>query len=841
MASSTSIANLNRIRRKPAPSIPADLAQIADDEHASVFDCFATPQKRHSFTLYPAVLPDTASIAPSVSHRSHSSTDFSFETHLHGTSPSRAGSPHYVTRRRAESTAPLHTDLPSCPPSTETPAFPAPRPSFLSRLNLFSAAAAATTTPAPVRVRKDTISAPRSTSLASLPAGMVPPELAALSGRPPIAMRELKLPVPARSGSRSSSASDSTRASSSDDSAEFDTDVTSPPTSPTSPLSLVPKHPCDDGLPTLNFLPPTPPSGFIGARRSVIRKPSALSQPEMVQSSASISEQLPSSTMTLPQASLPVRSISLPHLMATPSHLSASASSTRSSKHGKRKPAPLPALSTPTKESLVSALSREVVDSRGVRIPFGQLLGLDEVGDGVNVQIEEGSSTRGNGKHIHRTLVIFLRHFWCPLCTDYVAALAGGVRKVAEDEACSCKKPGALGVSNSEAYLASVVRFSLSAEGRSDCGEGASSEGTNAEGNAHWAAKACGGIFGKERLGSDEETAQTHIVLIAPGAHTIAKRWLQSFDFPQAAVQSVRLFVDPRPAEGLYAALGMGWADVSMNPDPEADPESYITHGLMGGVGAVVMRAVRAGVPLWAKGGDIGLLGGEFAFECVQTSPPTLRCVYAHRMQSPRGHAAVETVLSKVGVSVSPEEKLPRSMAARNLSTSSLPRSSSSGLLRTLLGSSTSTSSFTPEIDVPRSSSAGTGGRGFLARLALKSGGGLRMARSFSSPAGRPLVQPQQPQQQQQQHSKTVSVIWEEPDGELTRSKSRVPAIPPTLSTSSSRPWASDSMEEFPCENESDEASHGHNDGWEHVWMRARARSLARLKARKDARRGVQM
>jgi hypothetical protein len=40
----------------------------------------------------------------------------------------------------------------------------------------------------------------------------------------------------------------------------------------------------------------------------------------------------------------------------------------------------------------------------------------------------------------------------------------------------------------------------------------------------------------------------------------------------KAGIASIRLFVDPRPAEGLYAALGMGWAAGSASASPVGSP-----------------------------------------------------------------------------------------------------------------------------------------------------------------------------------------------------------------------------------------------------------------------------
>ncbi|KAF8176611.1 hypothetical protein K438DRAFT_1846481 [Mycena galopus ATCC 62051] len=99
--------------------------------------------------------------------------------------------------------------------------------------------------------------------------------------------------------------------------------------------------------------------------------------------------------------------------------------------------------------------------------------------------------------------------------------------------------------------------------------------------------------------------------------------------------------------------------------DPHAAPGSYVTHGTVSGIGAVLLRALRAGMPVWERGGDIRLLGGEFVFEWGPTAAtpataasapaPTLRCTYAHRMQTPRGHASVARVLAAAGVHVPPQ------------------------------------------------------------------------------------------------------------------------------------------------------------------------------------------
>jgi hypothetical protein len=42
-----------------------------------------------------------------------------------------------------------------------------------------------------------------------------------------------------------------------------------------------------------------------------------------------------------------------------------------------------------------------------------------------------------------------------------------------------------------------------------------------------------------------------------------------------------------------------------------AAPSSYITHGALGGIGAVLLRALKAGMPVWERGGDVRMLGGS--------------------------------------------------------------------------------------------------------------------------------------------------------------------------------------------------------------------------------------
>ncbi|KAJ7471462.1 hypothetical protein B0H11DRAFT_2040112 [Mycena galericulata] len=453
---------------------------------------------------------------------------------------------------------------------------------------------------------------------------------------------------------------------------------------------------------------------------------------------------------------------------------------------------------------------------------------------------------------------------------------------------------------------------------------------------------------------------------------------------------SVRMYVDPRPAEGVYAALGMGWVgagaaggeeeekeaavdfanvrgraqaqDVYFSfpfpgeagasatphfggegttnslhdsltpptktktstppPDPHADP-AYVTHGPLAGVGAVVLRALRSGMPVWARGGDIGLLGGEWVFEVTvgAEAAPSLRCTYAHRMQNARGHAGVDRVFAAAGLRVRVQGREPEESDIARPKSAITPRGTlkkkdSRGIARSasvdVLGMNASAppsvahTRVPDAASVPRSmSTPPTSSRGMsmFTRFAGPKGGRApasgRAARSLD------LSQEQLPRSVSTPPGSRVGVIWETAEND---ERPRQPALPASLSASSSRPWAlaaagscaslasasSDSLSfsskaaerahakaassasasswevrvyepgyvsgdegddeserpAFPrregyatsSEGSSEDASeYGYGYGappGEDVWMRARAQSLARLRARKEMRRG---
>jgi hypothetical protein len=220
----------------------------------------------------------------------------------------------------------------------------------------------------------------------------------------------------------------------------------------------------------------------------------------------------------------------------------------------------------PTHEQLARAASLLVIAESGVRVPFGSLFAKQ------------------------RAIVIFIRHFWCPLCQDYMSSVRSFV------------KPDVL-----------MPPSSLSPDGGSP----------------------------------------TKLVIISNGSHAMISKYRQIFRM------SFDMYTDP--ALSVYSTLGMGRSKQDADyPICSANMErmlkeptvsgkqrkervvgndGYVKHGLMGGIVMVALRALKVGMPVWENGGDAAQLGGEFVFG------PGLTCSFAHRMQSPQGHAPIQDVV----------------------------------------------------------------------------------------------------------------------------------------------------------------------------------------------------
>lgn len=194
----------------------------------------------------------------------------------------------------------------------------------------------------------------------------------------------------------------------------------------------------------------------------------------------------------------------------------------------------------PTKRQLLDAASCVVVAENGIRVPFGDLF------------------------RDQKTVVIFIRHFWCPLCQDYMFSITNTVDP-------------------------QVLKQS--------------------------------GI---------------NLVIISNGSFNMIKSYRQIFRTPYA------VYTDP--SSRIYSILGMTMKSVESKAEQRRS--SYVRHSRAGGIAMVIANALRVGMPVWEKAGDVAQLGGEFVLG------PGLTASYAHRMRSRSSHAPIVRVLTAAGVNV---------------------------------------------------------------------------------------------------------------------------------------------------------------------------------------------
>ncbi|KAG8842628.1 hypothetical protein FRB96_004950, partial [Tulasnella sp. 330] len=194
----------------------------------------------------------------------------------------------------------------------------------------------------------------------------------------------------------------------------------------------------------------------------------------------------------------------------------------------------------PSMRELYEAASINVYDPNGKKVTFGSIF-------------EE-----------QRTIVVFLRHFWCPMCQDYMRTIVRDVHP--------------------------------------------------------------------EQL----EKAGVKLVVIGCGDPGMIKAYNERiFKSPYP------LYVDPHLR--LYRALGMTLK--TMDPGADDEKGEYVRHGALVGTLSVIGRALKGGMPVLRKGGDLKQLGGEFVLG------PGLRCKFAHRMSNTRGHAPINVIARSAGVS----------------------------------------------------------------------------------------------------------------------------------------------------------------------------------------------
>ena len=166
-----------------------------------------------------------------------------------------------------------------------------------------------------------------------------------------------------------------------------------------------------------------------------------------------------------------------------------------------------------------------------------------------------------------RTIVVFIRHFWCPLCQDYMSSINSFIRPEMICNTCESDDDG----------HEETIR------------------------------------------GIDHDPGtRVRFVVISNGAHGMIAKYRQIFGL------SFKLYTDPSLA--VYQALGMDndrrvkhhneqtHREISEKNSNINKPGGYVKHSLMGGIAMVVVRAFKVGMPVWEKGGDIDQLGGEFVF-----------------------------------------------------------------------------------------------------------------------------------------------------------------------------------------------------------------------------------
>lgn len=234
----------------------------------------------------------------------------------------------------------------------------------------------------------------------------------------------------------------------------------------------------------------------------------------------------------------------------------------------------------PSFQALSKAALLPVIAESGVRVNFGSLF-LQQ-----------------------KAVVVFIRHFWCPLCQDYMTSVASLNRSLDELLFGSEEKD----VSNEKALGISDDTY-------------------------------------KERAIGEP----VKLIIIGNGSHTMIGKYKQIFG---AGAAGLEVYTDPSLT--VYNALGMGRDLVSLvvhregglkkrrGSTPLARPDAatvvgntaqkgvldgnnscvskdrsdggYVKHGLMGGIAMVFVRALKVGMPVWEKGGDLHQLGGEFVF-----------------------------------------------------------------------------------------------------------------------------------------------------------------------------------------------------------------------------------
>jgi len=238
----------------------------------------------------------------------------------------------------------------------------------------------------------------------------------------------------------------------------------------------------------------------------------------------------------------------------------------------------------PTQSQITQAASLQVIKENGKRVTFGSLF----------------SNTR--------TIVVFIRHFWCPLCQDYMSSL----KSIVKPEMLSAWPSGSDG--NSEDLKKRLVSFVVI--------------GNGAFGMIHKykqmfglpfevytdPAMAIYKMLGMGRDGGEDyhihqyhrpqqkshhHQPSLHVGQQSSNVNHETNKHAISSPMPLSNRDGIQKEKD-KSALGRRTSVGKSG--------------SYVKHGLMSGMAMVVVRAIKVGMPVWEKGGDINQLGGEFIF-----------------------------------------------------------------------------------------------------------------------------------------------------------------------------------------------------------------------------------
>ena len=191
----------------------------------------------------------------------------------------------------------------------------------------------------------------------------------------------------------------------------------------------------------------------------------------------------------------------------------------------------------PTRSQLAQASLLPVITESGLHVSFGSLF------------------------QEQRTIVIFIRHFWCPFCQDYMTSLT------------------------SLAHPDMMFSGPTAAE-----------------------TKSC------------NEQDRVQLVVISNGAHTLISKYKRLFALPFSVYTDPSLALYTALGMGVAGQRNPATPPIHAALHEKAGSKEkakivdggYARHGVITGLAMVIGRAIKVGMPVWGNCGDVRQLGGEF-------------------------------------------------------------------------------------------------------------------------------------------------------------------------------------------------------------------------------------